>query len=69
MNPKMDLKLPNSLLTSIMEFADKEMSYFQINGYGRRFCTLNNFSELQLTQEVKEFAKHAYKQIGVSDFI
>jgi hypothetical protein len=72
MNPKMNVKLPNSLSTRIVEFADKEMSYFQTNGYGegkRRFCALNNLPELQLAQEVKEFAKHAYEQIGVHHFI
>jgi len=68
----MNVKLPNSLSTRIVEFADKEMSYFQTNGYGegkRRFCALNNLPELQLAQEVKEFAKHAYEQIGVHHFI
>ena len=72
MTPKMNVKLPNSLSTRIVEFANTEISYFATNGYGegkRRFCTLNSFPELQLAQEIKEFAKHAYKQIGVSDFI
>jgi hypothetical protein len=72
MNPKMNVKLPDSLSTRIVEFANTEISYFATNGYGegkRRFCTLNSFPELQLAQEVKEFARHAYEQIGVHHFI
>ena len=41
MNPKMNVKLPNSLSTRILEFADKEISYFETNFYGegkRRYC-------------------------------
>lgn len=73
MNPRTNIKLPEPLAKRIIEFATNEKTvraYFEKNtaGEGRRYCTLNKFS-LELSRDVKEFAKHAYQQLGVSEFI
>jgi hypothetical protein len=73
MNPRMNVKLPPELSKRIVDFAltDEGLQYFQKNDLGvqRRYCTLNSFPHLQITQDVKKFAKIAYKQIGVGEFI
>lgn len=73
MNPRMNVKLPESLAKRIIEFATNDntvRAYFEKNaiGEGRRYCTLNKFS-LDLSRDVREFAKYAYQQIGVDEFI
>lgn len=73
MNPRMNVKLPSGLAERIRDFAlgEETLRYFEDNTIGkqRRYSTLNLYPELQLTQDVKQFAKYAYEQIGVSDFI
>lgn len=73
MNPRMNVKLPESLAKRIIEFATNDntvRAYFEKNaiGEGRRYCTLNKFS-LDLSRDVREFAKNAYRQIGIDNFI
>ena len=72
MNPKMNVNLPNHIAKQIIQFATNEnmiSKYFNKNGEGRQFCELNKFIDLDLTNEIKIFAKHAYEQIGVPHFI
>jgi hypothetical protein len=68
----MNVEIPKELSKRIVDFAlsDSNLRYFKNNaGTKRRFCALNEFSNLELTNDVKKFAKIAYQQIGVSEFI
>jgi hypothetical protein len=75
MNPRMPVQIPRELANRVIEFATNTTNIqtrFKRNGYDenrRRFCNLNSFPELTLTQDVKQFAKIAYEQIGVSEFV
>lgn len=72
MNIKMNVNVPDQLKSKIIQFAlnPETRKYFQNNSEqgNRRFCSLNKVTT-ELSEEVASFAKRAYEQIGVSDFI
>ena len=76
MNPRFNVKIPEELRQDIINFAltpDNEV-YFDVNRSNdiyrfRRFCVTTNYPELEITQNIRNFAKQAYSEIGVDNFI
>jgi len=68
-DPHTSLRIDEDLRQKVIDFAYDQMNHFNVNGAGpgRRRCKLNRI-DVPLTQEVKEFAKTAYRAIGIEQY-
>jgi len=76
MNPRFNVKIPESLRNDIIDFSLDERNeiYFIVNKANtnlplRKYCVTDKYPDLKITQEIQEFSRWAYRQIGVEDFI
>jgi len=68
-NPHTNLRIEEELRLKIIDFAYNQKNFFISNtaGAGRRLCNLNRVN-IPLTQEAEEFAKIAYKSLGIEEY-